>query len=336
MQSSTIGPYGPETTLRDEGKEVYSAAGDGGVLQLPTLESMALNQADRDEVRRIASERRNVLQWLKESLAVGVIVVAAGFGIHEYIPAQIGNQTRTMGEDVAGLKSSMTTIQHDVAEIKGDIKDALNKAFNRALDNLKPPSAKGSKDRAEAASEIGAAALKLANSLDVPIENSVWQNALSSLRYRSVLNASFNPISPKQRLKPFRGGPFRYVLNFATPPSPPLEQGMEFAGIIWSVGDDVPLSEAARFERIGDTVNNGFKYGPKMIVYETEFGLKLDGMWLKNVVVNNTKVVYSGSSVKLENVYFINCQFEMENRISPRQLAAEVLDSPSVSLNSGT
>jgi hypothetical protein len=37
----------------------------------------------------------------------------------------------------------------------------------------------------------------------------------------------------------------------------------------------------------------------------------LDDMHLKNVVIRNAFVVYNGGKLELENVYFINCTFQI-------------------------
>lgn len=96
-------------------------------------------------------------------------------------------------------------------------------------------------------------------------------------------------------------------------------------------GPLVPNDLAARYEAIGATDNNGHLTGPSLIVvdgnYQNQFWL--DGYWLKNVVIRNASIKYSGGPVMLENVYFINCTFEI-TPTAPSQLFAEsVLQSPS-------
>ena len=147
----------------------------------------SMNQSDREEIlRMIAGYRPSLWGRVKESLPVLVVMAGSAF-VNAYLPEKIGNQTRSMGEDIVSLKTSTGTLQHDVAEMKGEIKDALNKAFGRALDNLQsrpPRSSKGSKDRSSAALELGASALRLARTLDLSTDPSLWNKALDELGYR--------------------------------------------------------------------------------------------------------------------------------------------------------
>jgi hypothetical protein len=59
----------------------------------------------------------------------------------------------------------------------------------------------------------------------------------------------------------------------------------------------------------------------------------LDGMYMKNVVLRNAKVIYEGGPVRLENVYFIKCSFTFAS--TPTVLAFEeaVLQTASVNFS---
>lgn len=313
-----------------------------------------MNQSDRLEVEKmITASRKGFPAWAKESLAFCIVMGGAAFFVNSYIPEKIGNQTRGMGEDISSLRSSMSTVQHDVTEIKGEIKDTLNKALNRALDNVqsRPQSTKGSRDRSSADFALGASALKLASSLDLPIDPPIWTKTLKVLNVRSILNASFSPIPPHSILKPGGLQAFEFNLTFINPPPEGINVGADVHGVIWTVGDDVSIDQAARFETIGSRVNTRHKYGPRIIVVDLSAaikgwqrnaplyipatnGIKLDEKWLKNVVIRNTRVAYFHGPMRLENVIFINCTFELNDLPAARYLAQEMFDSPSVSLYS--
>jgi hypothetical protein len=53
--------------------------------------------------------------------------------------------------------------------------------------------------------------------------------------------------------------------------------------------------------------------------------IRLDGLHLKNVLLRNTRVRYWGGSIVLENVYFINCQFDLRNNEAGREFAMHLL-----------
>src|SRR5207249_2788451 len=93
-----------------------------------------LNEADRSEIRSMISNHRpgGIPLWIKESLALTIVMVGSGFIVAHYIPAEIGNRTLTMGTDIGTLKESVGTLKTDVADIKKDIKESLNKALDRA------------------------------------------------------------------------------------------------------------------------------------------------------------------------------------------------------------
>ena len=62
--------------------------------------------------------------------------------------------------------------------------------------------------------------------------------------------------------------------------------------------------------------------------------LKLDGMLMKNVVIRNATVSYSGGPVSLQNVIFANCVFLLPNETKPRDFATAVLNQPAIRFTS--
>jgi hypothetical protein len=58
--------------------------------------------------------------------------------------------------------------------------------------------------------------------------------------------------------------------------------------------------------------------------------MRLDQMHLRRVVVNQVEVHYSGGQVKLENVFFVNCTFIIDNDNAGRQLAKDLVASASI------
>lgn len=55
------------------------------------------------------------------------------------------------------------------------------------------------------------------------------------------------------------------------------------------------------------------------------YEVKIDGLDARNIAFNNCKIIYSGGSLILENVYFSNCTFELDK--SGMEFAAAALSS---------
>ncbi len=94
---------------------VYSSASD------PSMPG--LNDTDRTEIRNLIANFRpgGIPLWIKESLALTIVMVGSGFIVTHYIPAQIGSQTATMAGDISGLKESVGTLKNDVGDIKNGL-----------------------------------------------------------------------------------------------------------------------------------------------------------------------------------------------------------------------
>ena len=96
----------------------------------------------------------------------------------------------------------------------------------------------------------------------------------------------------------------------------------------------VPIAEAARLEAIGKNLNPGVKTGPRLLILRRG-ATSLDGMYLRNIILDNREVYYTGQPLILENVIFSNCKFVLGNDIRGRQLAGSILTSPSVTFRAG-
>jgi len=149
----------------------------------------------------------------------------------------------------------------------------------------------------------------------------VWNAALAFLDYRSFLNAALAPATDK--FAPIDKEPPGWAIhyNFGRPLIP--SDG-------WKVttGRLVPAESAAVLEPIGSRLNldkkSGFEF---LLVAEVSAGFKLDGYRLKNIIFKDIKIIYEGGRVKMENVYFVNCTFEVSRRPNGQNFASSVLAS---------
>jgi hypothetical protein len=88
----------------------------------------------------------------------------------------------------------------------------------------------------------------------------------------------------------------------------------------------VPKNQAARFDYIGQDLNENQADGNAAILL-VGGGQVLDGLQLKNVVFTGVHVVYKGGPLRMENVYFVNCRFDVEPESNGQQFAKSVLQS---------
>jgi hypothetical protein len=147
------------------------------------------------------------------------------------------------------------------------------------------------------------------------------------------------------------GHPVRVRVRLGQPPNAqPAEGKCHFSGKTHIIpakgetGDEVSQSQvfslvgrtqendAARFEEIdGPTGGCGFQF----IVFQmsrADNELSLDGMYLKNVIIKDTRISYKSGALKLENVYFVNCTFDFKPALPARNLALAILNSSSITL----
>jgi uncharacterized membrane protein YeaQ/YmgE (transglycosylase-associated protein family) len=141
-----------------------------------------------------------------------------------------------------------------------------------------------------------------------------WNTALEFLNYRSFINASSNvprftpPLIDDEVHTNYRFN----TVNHASPK-------MHVSGFS-------PPDSEALLNAIGQNQNRELPQGRAYIFMEGET-LVLDGLQLRNVVLNGVTVYYEGHSVIMTNVYFINCKFAFSANDNGQDLAKFVLIS---------
>lgn len=158
-----------------------------------------------------------------------------------------------------------------------------------------------------------------------------WKTCLAIISYHS----SFIPSPVPLKHPPFRliDPLFKLDLHLAGTPPGARVGGRLPGDLLHTYGDDIPIESAARLEPIGSDANSARRLGPQVIVINVgDIGLRLDGMWMKKVVVTHSRVLYSGGPVKLEQVSFVDCEFQMEDNPLARKLGEGVLAGLPVSL----
>lgn len=92
-------------------------------------------------------------------------------------------------------------------------------------------------------------------------------------------------------------------------------------GMRVSIGE---FSQKGNFRYLKNSVISG----PNAMVMDGENGFVLDGVWLDNVVFENSRIIYKGGPVILQNVRFVNCQFEVKKSPQAAQLIEAAVKQP--------
>ena len=282
--------------------------------------------------------------WLGRILAVVGILAVLYSVLHYVVKAELSD----VGQRLEVANTKIAGLGDDIRRIDGDIKktnDRIDAALSDAVDKLvgsKKISATGKLER-------GQVILSLATSINAKLRPAsvvsygklvsgltasspaAWQNLTQAVNYRTFLNADYIPkvtdFTPATGKEDYQS---EVIIA-----SPPPVGGLAF--IVGFAGGHVPDQESARLETISKPRPHGSGFG--FIVVEGGAGaIGLDNAYLKNVIVRNAHVMYSGGPTKLENVYFVNCTFTFPVlRAQPqqreRQLSDAILEAVSVNFS---
>jgi tetratricopeptide (TPR) repeat protein len=158
-----------------------------------------------------------------------------------------------------------------------------------------------------------------------PKISQAWESILSLVDYRSVLNVTSTPVpSGDAQILRSTAGPVlitSQVVFGANVIDHPEEVGtpvaFAFSGLLVPASDAAHYFQGFQTSMASPRLNSWREY----IFIETKAHLSLDGTDLKNVVIQDASIAYRyDSPLRLTNVYFVNCTFEL-----PRSARAEVL-----------
>lgn len=284
-------------------------------------------------------QRNQVLAWLIGiTLVVASIVIAIYAGVIPHLEKDLSLQVTNQVTE--GLKQPLQNIGQmsaDIGEIKGTLKAwapfmtpqlfkkniALpEKDFEKSLPELKAAAQLASESRTpipiNSIADVAKRTIKLAsgNSDSAKI---AWETTSELLRYRSILN-SFNPPKEIGSAKPINEQKITTHYHVSTEPGSKVPV-LSFVPIL------VPANQAAAMDFIGVDQNSNLSVGPALLV-NNGGSLTLDNMHLKNVVLMNIHIIYKGAApIILENVYFLNCTFDIPSDSRGIRLADNILSS---------
>lgn len=283
-----------------------------------TQESESFKNSNANQLA-IISER---ITWIFRLSAFAVTASLSWMGYLTYASIEQGKQLAAHGSLLAGNKlqaiTSRPLTKESIKEASSSISDAIEKKVPIPLETVIKSSnvlMKASRDERN------------------PLRSSAWVAALQSISYKTILN-EFNEAVPQ--VPWYEGGSHqsfsfgflnkRDLLNFSI--------GDNLAPKFLSTNRvQVPMDYAARYEPLDSSANKSLASGVQFLRVEfKDMPLKIDNYFIKNVVIMNTEVHYQGGAVVLENVYFLNCKFVMDNEPNTRSLGEYVLVNSSVSL----
>lgn len=141
-----------------------------------------------------------------------------------------------------------------------------------------------------------------------------WGVALDYLSYRTFINS--RPSLPGEPvLQPQSGH------SLFQAPKNVLNQGtakLSFVGVT-----DSPNN--AQFRAINEPDLNASKKTNVAFLILDDGDLLLDGVYMKNVIVENSHVIYRGGPVVLQNVTFVNCTFDVVRQAAGQDFAEKLL-----------
>ena len=147
-----------------------------------------------------------------------------------------------------------------------------------------------------------------------------WGVALGFVSYRTSLNGDVHTAKIAQELAktPFAPNLASKYYNFKTPP--PGAFPLPYI----TLGGDVPIDQAA-IVKDADLPQPPNPVRAYEVVLIVGGAITLDHMIMKHVVIRGSKVFYSGDSLDLTEVVFVDCNFQLVNSVNARALANAVL-----------
>jgi hypothetical protein len=226
-----------------------------------------------------------------------------------------------MGEDIAGIKATLNAWAPLMTA------QALRKSiglpqsqFQKALPELKAVLQTATESKAPVSrddlSAVGRRTLDLVKS-GTGESNLAWETMTTLLQYRSALNI----LPPPIKLENATPAPAGSVLH--TQYHTPDKQGQPEPSM--SVFGVVPRDQAAILDTIGVDLNAQQNLGNEFVILRGGT-VQLDGFQMRSVVLVNAHVIYEGGPVILQNVYFLNCTFEIKRNENSETLSARLME----------
>ena len=288
---------------------------------------------------------RRLTHWLKEWGITGAVItsfiamlgITIGALIQSFAHIKDETQFRTRTEDrldkiehdrLANIENRLQRIEDNLLALRASMAaiDPNDKRNQQEVKNIFEDAEKTSIHLPEnIVQDIGGKFLDASTK-----NNQIWPVVEDVLAYRTFLNLSFMPAvgSPTRLdLTPKWSKYMESVKVRLNPAHPETHPAFE---MFYAGGHTTP-ENSAHYELINKPQSeaSGIAF---FILNGLSDTIVLDGTRIKNVIIRNADVEYSGGPLVLENVYFVNCTF-VSFRMTPESvgLGKSILASASIS-----
>lgn len=274
-------------------------------------------------------------QWCARWLPIigGFIVIAAAiFGSIKYI---VNSEVSGMANDITTIKNTLQPLPEAIHSLDIRITKLETRWDDLRLETLsqKPVSketvgaVRQVLDEARSASlalpaeSIRSTGIKFVDASQKSPD--AWDAVTALLEYRSYLSLLNVPMNTSlNRLE---------ATNYQIPAKNILSVPKPSELRIPSESPNIPEMRALD----APSENQNVKVGPAFLVIDGG-SLLLDGVYWRRIVFRNTHIVYRGGPVQMQDVYFLNCSFEVRRDASGQQFAITLLATdPAVSKRIG-
>lgn len=83
-------------------------------------------------------------------------------------------------------------------------------------------------------------------------------------------------------------------------------------------------SDVARLDEIGRNENTS-ESGPAYLFVDGG-SIILDGYEIRNVIFRNTRIIYHGGPLRVDDAYFVNCSFDFDHNSAAEQFASAAIE----------
>jgi hypothetical protein len=269
---------------------------------------------------------KTLTEWA-QVVGVGIVIVTTAVGLTLYLGGLMVDRHILLA--LVPVRSDIGQIKTDVAEIKGELGDVRLKELSAS-----PADPQNNKDaqnvlRTARLNDVRLGDRTIADAGERFVEAAAsnpeaWNTALEFLSYRAYLNSVTIPLGPQTPLSA------NVVTHYVT-----SQENFPQGIIRMSVMGASKTNDAADLGTVSTHgVNRNLAAGPSLLIAETP-ALVLDNLYAKRVLFVNSRVIYRGGPIDLENVYFLNCTFEIENQPKGQELAKQILSAQATSFLSG-
>lgn len=269
-------------------------------------EEMPLNETDKAWIRQEIHSTHSVWDKIRGWSPLAAVVAIFLFGLNQW-SGYIEFRTTT-GERLKTIESALGIVQ--LGQLSNNpINPANAVAAQKILINAQ--SEKLLLD-ATAVKNSGSAFLKASQ------ENpSAWDAVLSFLNYRAFLNEGSFPIARKE-FSPVNNGELISYAEVSL--KGPLTLKADFSNQL------VPINKAFIYQKIDEAVQRTTGH-PYLLIHAQGPGyIQLDGSWIRKVIFEGVRIHYEGGPLILQDVYFINCTFDIKQTSNSQVLSARLME----------